>query len=231
MFPIVTSEIRNQGTDRRTCFGLRILGQVHGYDPAQVDEQQDRRYTDQPASPTERQDGQASGAARRTLHDEMRQQVTGPMPRRRQRKHRHSGGSRHQQHGHPHGEPAQPTSSWARLRSCRTTIAVKEYVLNVPCAGTLHFFRDSEPAIAASARRNSPHVLTLVSRRNANPSCLAAARPPYVTISFSTRAPSTPVSLASSPWNLTLKASCWMPSWCSIVACRSWAVQTSSTAA
>ena len=49
-------------------------------------------------------------------------------------------------------------------------------------------------------------------------------------ISFNTRAPSTPVSLASSPWNLTLKASCWMPSWCSIVACRSWTVQTFSTA-
>ena len=43
--------------------------------------------------------------------------------------------------------------------------------------------------------------------------------------------PSTPVSLASSPWNLTLKASWSMPSWCSIVAWRSWTVQTFSTAA
>ena len=50
-------------------------------------------------------------------------------------------------------------------------------------------------------------------------------------ISLITVAPSTPVSLASRPWNLTLKASCSMPSWWSIVAWRSCTVQTFSTAA
>ena len=46
-----------------------------------------------------------------------------------------------------------------------------------------------------------------------------------------TFAPSTPVSRASRPWNLTLKASWSMPSRCSIVAWRSWTVHTFSTAA
>ena len=39
-----------------------------------------------------------------------------------------------------------------------------------------------------------------------------------------TFAPSTPVSFASRPWNLTVKASWSMPSRCSIVAWRSWTV-------
>ena len=55
---------------------------------------------------------------------------------------------------------------------------------------------------------------------------LFQARIPRMTVALST-----PVSLASRPWNLTLKASWSMPSWWSIVACRSCTVQTFSTAA
>ena len=51
-----------------------------------------------------------------------------------------------------------------------------------------------------------------------------------VTIFSRTLGFSTPVSLASRPWNLTLKASWSMPSRCSIVACRSWTATTFSTA-
>ena len=75
---------------------------------------------------------------------------------------------------------------------------------------------------AGSAGRRPELACTLLSGR---------ASPYQARIPWMTLAPSTPVSLASRPWNLTLKASCSMPSWCSIVACRSCTVQTFSTAA
>ena len=55
---------------------------------------------------------------------------------------------------------------------------------------------------------------------------LFQARIPRMTVGRST-----PVSLASRPWNLTLKASWLIPSWWSIVACRSCTVHTSWAAA
>jgi len=58
-----------------------------------------------------------------------------------------------------------------------------------------------------------------------------ALRWSHARMSVSTFAPSTPVSLASRPWNFTLKPAWSMPKQWSMVACMSWTVQTLSTAA
>ena len=99
----------------------------------------------------------------------------------------------------------------------RTAGRARELAVSIEAVGTL---AAEEVTTAGGVARPGPaNTLT------------PAAGAGQIRMPLMTFAPSTPVSLASRPWNLTVKASWSMPSWCSIVAWRSWTVQTFSTAA